>query len=164
MAERLLANASVGEIRDLIVTEAATVGPDAEIVDALRKMLDDLRTRHVYVVDERGVLIGSLRLNAVTAYLFPYTSASDVDTIPPTGRMLAAISARKVGDIMNVSPRYVRDGHLVPEVVRIMCEEGINELPVVDGERRVVGEVSFLEIVAAYLKELERSGRAGDAG
>ena len=59
-------------------------------------------------------------------------------------------------DIMNASPRFVRDDTPVAEVIRLMEEGKINELPVVDDRRQVVGEINFLEITAEYPRRRKR--------
>lgn len=153
MAERFLEHARVADVRKLIVGEAATIGPEAEIPELLEKILEDPRSRHVYVVDESGVLVGSVRLNSVIQYLFPYTTTSVSEPFPSASRLLAQLAACKVRDIMNPTPQFVDDSTRVPHAVRIMWDERINELPVVDQQKRVVGELNLLEIIAAYLEK-----------
>ena len=148
--ERLLAHMRVAEVHGSIVTTAATVAPDASIAELLEKILEDPRTRHVYVVDEAGRLLGSVRLVAVLRHLFPYTSLPDAERASPS-ELLRYLAAATAAEIMNPAPRYVTEDASMLEVVRLMVEENLGELPVVDAGRRVVGEVNFLEIVAACL-------------
>ena len=159
MAERFLANARVGDIRELVVSEASTIGPEAEIPELLEKMIEDPRSRHLYVVDESGVLRGAVRLNCLTEYLFPYTTISVSESFPSLSRLLTQFAARKVSDIMNPAPRSVDDSVLVPDAVKIMWEEKINELPVVDEKRRLIGELNLSEIIAAYLGKTGRNAQ-----
>ena len=63
--------------------------------------------------------------------------------------------ARTAADIMNPAARTVHDGVVVPDAVKIMWEEGINELPVMDEKQRVIVELNLLDIIAAYLQERE---------
>jgi len=53
---------------------------------------------------------------------------------------------------MNTKPGFVQSDTSVNETVKIMIEETVNELPVVDNEHRVIGDINFLEIIAAYIK------------
>lgn len=156
MAETLLADARVRDVRDLVVSEAPTIGPEAEIPELLGKMLENPRCRRVYVVDGSGVLVGSVRLNSVSKYLFPYETTSISPLFPSVSRLLTQFTARRVSDIMDTTPRSVDDNVLVPDAVRIMWKEKTNELPVVDEKQRVVGEINLLEVIAAYM---ERTGR-----
>ncbi len=153
VGERFLADARVADVRDLVVSEAPTIVPEAEIPELLAKMLEDPRCRHVYVVDGSGALVGSVRLDAVAKYLFPYTTMSISAFFPSVSRLLTQFTARKVSDIMDPRPRSVDDNVLVPDAVRIMWEEKTSELPVVDEKQRVVGEIDLLEVIAAYVEK-----------
>ncbi len=150
MAERKLADVRVEDMRRLIVERATTVGPDTTVRSLLGKLLEDSRTRHAYVVDEAGCLVGSVRLNAVLKHLFPLSSANDDEVWRPMG-LAAAMGSEKVRDIMNASPCSVHPEMPVLEMVKIMVAEQVSELPVVDQQNRVVGEANFLEVIAAYL-------------
>ena len=152
MAERLIGDKRVGDVHKLLVEDAAAIGPDQLLDELLAKIVEDPRTRHVYVLDRDGVLVGSVRLNTVLKHLFPLiTSAS-----PGHERLLDVLTsfeASTVRDIMNVDPAFVHEGTTVAETVKLMIGEQVNELPVVDNQHRVMGEVNFLEVINAYLKE-----------
>ncbi len=156
MAERLIGDKRVRDVAKLIVENAAVISPDAPLEELLAKIVEDPRTRHVYIVDKDGVLLGSVRLNAILRQLFPYiTSVS-----PGHERLLdvlASFEAGRVKDIMNADPSFVHEGSTVTETVDLMITEQVNELPVVDNQRRVMGEVNFLEIISAYLKAKQSS-------
>jgi len=156
MAERALADMRVSDIRKLIVENASTIGSDEPIDRLLEKIVKEPLSRHVYVVDENNVLIGSVRLNAILQHLFPLMTMVTQDHNRLTD-VFSTLFAENVTDIMNVSPVFVKDETPVLEAVRIMIEEKINELPVVDLLERVVGEVNFLEIISAFL-ELKKGG------
>jgi len=104
-------------------------------------------------VDEDNRLIGSVRMNAVVEYLFPFTAVLDrgnemmvggyVDTTPKT-----------VSKIMNPEPVAVAETTPLSDVARILMEEKINELPVIDAERHVIGQVNVYEFIMFYLNEL----------
>jgi len=149
MVARLLAGTLVGDVRRTIVTKAATIGPEAPVEELFEKILEDTRSRHVYVVDSAEVLLGSVRLEAVIKHLFPYNT-SRTDSPLGVADLLRRVAARNIRDIMHASPRFVEDGTTLLETAKIMEEEHVNELPVVDASRRVVGEVNFLEVLAEY--------------
>jgi predicted transcriptional regulator len=62
----------------------------------------------------------------------------------------------KIRDIMNEDFRYVTDDTSVSDMVQVMIGEEINELPVVDENRKVIGEVNMLEAVAYYVRLLRK--------
>ena len=76
MAERLIGDKRVGDVHKLLVEDAAAIGPDQLLDELLAKIVEDPRTRHVYVVDRDGVLVGSVRLNTVLKHLFPLIRVS----------------------------------------------------------------------------------------
>lgn len=151
MAERILGDMNVGEVHKLIVEDAATITLDKPLDELLKKIVEDPRTRHVYVVDDKNTLVGSVRLNSVLEYLFAMTSMPYREDQGLLG-FVGLIGAKYVKDIMNTKPGFVQSDTSVNETVKIMLEEKVNELPVVDKEHRVIGEINFLEIIAAYMK------------
>jgi len=65
---------NVGEVHRLIVENATTITLDKPLDELLKKIVEDPRTRHVYVIDNKNILMGSVRLNSVLEYLFAMTS------------------------------------------------------------------------------------------
>ncbi len=155
MAERSIGDMHIRDVHRLIIENAATIGAERPLSELLEKIIADPRSRHVYVVDEKGILTGSVRLHAVVKQLFPLTTATSSGEFR-TLEILATYDAKTVGDIMDESPVFVQEETTVNEAVQLMVAEGVNELPVVDTRGRVIGEVNFLEVIAAYL-EAKRS-------
>jgi len=152
MPERILEKMLVEDIMNLVASDAAVLGPDDSIQSLLGAIIKDPRTRHVYVVDASGVLIGSVRMNSVIRHLFPFTSFM-VQRRHLGQRIPVDMSPSCVGDMMNSSPSYVQKGTTLVDVAAIMIQEQVNELPVVDEAMHVVGEVNMLEVITGYLKE-----------
>jgi len=152
MPERILEKMLVEDIMNLVAADAAVLGPDDSILSLLEAIIKDPRTRHVYVVDKSGVLIGSVRMNSVIRYLFPFTSFI-VQRRHLGQRIPVDMSPSRVGDIMNSSPSCVQKGTTLVDAAAIMIQEQVNELPVVDEAMHVVGEVNMLEVITGYLKE-----------
>jgi Mg/Co/Ni transporter MgtE len=137
----------VADIRHLLVEKPAVITPEQPISRLLKCILEDPRTRHVYVVDKTGRMVGSVRLNSLIRYLFPSES---LDSVESAGEMFRVLSADCVGDIMNEDFHWVRDSTTLEELVRIMSEDQVNELPVVDEGMRPIGEINMLEVIMAW--------------
>jgi len=135
MAERFPAGARVGDVRESIVRKAATIGSQSSVPELLEKILEDPRSRHVFVVDEDGVLTGSVRLNSVIRHLFPYVTGTALGGKPWAPDLPGRPTTGSVAHIMNKNPRFVTDETSIVGTVRLMEEEQINELPVVDEKR-----------------------------
>lgn len=150
MAERILEKVYVRDIRDLIVKEPARIKPECSVDELLRKIVEDPRTRHVYVVDDKGRLVGSVRFRDVVEHLFADTVMKEKGEVFVLSYHLL-YKPETAYDLMNSDPHYVREDTLLGEVIRIMIAEKINELPVVDSNKCVIGEINMLEIIAGYL-------------
>ena len=151
MPEKILGNLRVKDISNLIVRNPTTVRGDCSLDELLVKILEDKRTRHAYVVDEKGRLLGSIRLSNLVARLFPYGTIADRgDAIILNFRPL--FDANTVEEFMNEDPRSVDEETPITEVATIMAGEKMSELPVVDDKKHVIGEVNILEIVTGYLR------------
>jgi CBS-domain-containing membrane protein len=57
-----------------------------------------------------------------------------------------------VREIMNKKPRSVQADTGLHELARVLLEEKITELPVVDEANRLIGQVNMYEIIKAYLQ------------
>lgn len=140
----------VGDVWELVVENPTTIEPDASFAQLLETMVKDVRTRHVYVVDGERRLLGVVRMTAVTELLFPLQALGARMSEPQLFRMVK-FGGRTVGDVMNKEPRTVRNDTRLQDMARVLMEEGITELPVVDGKQRLVGQVNMYEIIKAYL-------------
>lgn len=157
MREEMLSNVTVENISSLIVQKPALVLPETSIETMLRNVVEDTRSRHAYVVDADNRLIGSVQFNNIIQYLFPSTILLELDDSPKISSFMEYSDATHVHQIMNTRPRYVQKSTPLSAMVRIMIEEKINELPVVDDQMHVIGEVNVLEIIAFALQDIPQS-------
>ena len=72
--------------------------------------------------------------------------------IPQVGTFLEFSTAKTASDIMNANPSYVFEDSALGDLVRLMIDEAINEIPVLNRDKKVVGEANILEIITHYLK------------
>ena len=153
MPEEKLSKVKVKDIMHLIVKKSATISKDSSLDQLLSKILEDTTSRHVFVVNEGNKLIGSVKLNNTIKYLFPAISLQENTDVFEIGSYMEYSNAQKVEDIMNTVCSYTFDDTMISDVIRIMIREKTNELPVVDKEFRVIGEINVLEIIMYYLKQ-----------
>jgi len=157
MPEEKLGNKKVKDISSLIVKNAATLNKDASMDELLEKIIEDTRSRHVYIVDENSNLLGSVRLNNVVEYLFPNTTLLETSNNMFVMKFLSYSSAKLVEDIMINSPSFVYEETSLSEMVQIMIREKVNELPVIDQNRKIIGEVNILEVISYYTKFIKKA-------
>jgi len=89
----------------------------------------------------------------IVEYLFPFETMVEHGTEMSIGQ-LANFEAETVKDIMNESPSFVKKSAFLGDMAGILLQEKINELPVVDDDMRVVGQINIYEVIMSYLKEI----------
>ncbi|HUU07425.1 MAG TPA: CBS domain-containing protein [Thermoplasmata archaeon] len=132
------------------VAEAATVLETATLRQAVEAMVKDSETRKVYVVDEEHKLVGTITLETLmrhTGYLLGVRKTGMTSFL----RMLGEISDDKVTEVMN-KPVKVSSNELLVNVTKLMVENHLNDLPVVDDTGRLVAELNGLDILKSGMK------------
>ena len=152
MPEKKLSKVTVKSIMNYIIKNPTVVKANEKIENVLKKIIEDPRSRHAYIVDDDGKLIGSLRINNIIAYMFPSTVFIDEYGSIPVSSFVDYSNAKYVKDIMNTGPSYLFQETTLQEMVQIMLTEKINELPVVDKNLKIVGEANVMELITYYLK------------
>lgn len=71
MEDVSLAELRVRDIRHLFVDEPSRVEPAVPLREVMEKMIADLRTRGVYVADDKRRVIGAISMYSIVEYLFP---------------------------------------------------------------------------------------------
>lgn len=151
LREELLGKLVVSDIRHLLVKYPTTIRSDCTMGELLDKISERSSTQHVYVVDEQKCLVGTLQMNTVVEYLFPFSAV-----INNPNQINAGITNHLLAsDIMNCEPRYVQEDTLLFEMAVFLMEDRIDELPVVNDEHHIIGQVNVYEVIAAYLNELK---------
>jgi CBS-domain-containing membrane protein len=141
----------VRDVWELVVDNPSTIGPDASIPDLLEETVRDIRTRHVYVVDEQRHLLGVVRMFTVTELLFPVQAL----VAEISGSHLfrhVNVGGRTVREIMKKNPRSVRADTSMYDLARVLLDEKLTELPVIDEANVLIGQVNMYEIIKAYLQ------------
>lgn len=156
--ELLLGKKTVREVKDLLVENPTVVRPDDDLDSVCASVVSDPKTRHVYVVDDNNKLLGAIRMNTMVEYLFPYTTLVEQGARILKGKAVSP-DASHASDVMETKLIYVKESTTLSEVARIFMRERINELPVVNDEMIIVGQVNFYEIIMGYLKDKKGSNQ-----
>jgi len=156
MPRDIVQSIKVKEVFDLIECHALTITLEESILDLLNKITSDKWTRHVYVVDKDSHLVGAVRFNDIISYICPDTNIpSDNDlNFGDTSfiNYFKFSDAHYVKDIMNEAPVSVKMETSLKDVLGIMQEEKINELPIVDSDNHVIGEVNLMEVISKFIE------------
>ncbi len=138
----------VGSIRNLITREASIVHEDDELLKVAEEIVRDPKTRTVYVVNSEGKLVGLIPVLELVQYLY-------YDSIPMEYIMyrfpLTLSREPRAKDIM-LPPVYVKDDESLQSALVKMFKNNLKELPVVDDDMRVVGDLNILELIVVWVE------------
>jgi len=123
---------------DIMTPAPRTIGINDSIGEAY-ELLRELDVRHVPVINDDGDLVGIL-------------SDRDLAGRPPAS--LPSSTAR-VADVMSGAVVSVDPQADVREVIERLLENRIGAIPVVDGESKVVGIVSYVDVLRSFDRAVE---------
>lgn len=113
-------------VRELMTPAPITIEPDAPVVEALDRMVDE-GIRHLPVIDSRGLLVGVVSIDDLAAAL---PIAVSLHKHPDEADRIATFPTR-VGDTMTFGPDTIAPDAPADEAARRMGLKGIGCLPVV---------------------------------
>lgn len=141
-------------IKDLMTTNVLTVRVTTQLKDAAR-LLAEHRISGLPVVDDDGRVLGVLSEGDI---LYKETGMKDRPGFferllsgPATGFELK-LAARTVGEAMSAPAVTIGPTRPVTVAATTMIDEGVNRLPVVDDEGRLVGIVTRADLVRAFVR------------
>ncbi len=142
-------NIKVKKARDLLTHRPSIISEDAPIQEVVKAIIDDPKHRALYVVDKNSNLIGIVDLRRVTRYIFPHLFEEDL-----IGRgIIDLVSSETAKDLIPHSPTYVTDDNDDLETAfRKMMENRLEEIPVVDKDMKVIGDLNLLELFQVWMK------------
>ena len=135
------------KVHELMIDKSVTVSEDEEIFEVANKVTKDCETLLVCVVDKENKLIGMitpkelLKAAEVSEYgnvRHPFFSGREA---------LHLLSSDHARDIMS-APVSVKPDDEVQMAIDLMLRNNLNEIPVVDKDSRVIGEVNFMDIIS----------------
>jgi len=133
-------------IRHMMRDRLAVVGPDVPFATMFRAYRD-MDSRLVYVTDPDRKLLGVVSSYDILRVMLPfYLDSNLVKALPDDSSVIrqafAACKDTPVSDIMPRNVASVGPDDTFLEAEALIAERGINVLPVVDDEGRLVGEVT----------------------
>ena len=134
-------------VKGVMTLHPAAVGPEDSLEDAARIMVEG-GFRHVPVLDADDRLVGMLSERDVRARL-----GVEVERFPAASRDALG---EDVEAVMSRDPITVGPDAPLRDVVGILAGEKVGALPVVDEEERLLGIISYLDL----LSYLHREGAA----
>ncbi|HII40231.1 MAG TPA: CBS domain-containing protein [Thermoplasmata archaeon] len=138
--ERFETATAIGDVFDVIVTQAETVPEEGTLRDAVDAVLRSSTTRKAYVVDGDGKLKGVIGIETLMR-LVAYRAGERPAGVISFFRFVRDMQSEGVRGFMDRSKPVTRETKIV-DLVRMVVDEHLNDFPVVDPDGRLTGEVN----------------------
>lgn len=147
MFERVADELSFRYVRDayrLVVTEPIVVTKTMGLYEVVDRVLADPRTRSAYVVDEKRRLVGMIGLTQMLAAIQGSLSLFDKGRTQPRNKRVPLPFS--VEEYM-IKPVTVSEDDRLLNALEKMMKNGLEDLPVVDENGALIGELNGFEIL-----------------
>lgn len=138
-------------VGELMKTECTTVPEDAAIYEAVKKIAAREKGKIAYVIDKEGKLKGLLNPRDILQALELRKFGVIRERYFVGPEMLHFLMAKYAKDIMS-APISAHVNEKIEEAINTMLDHGFYELPVVDKEMKVIGEISYFDILLDALE------------
>jgi acetoin utilization protein AcuB len=129
-------------VADRMTRSVAVIRADALVHEAV-EVMRTRKVRHLPVLDREGRLIGIVTDRDLRQVIF------DPSIQERAGSLAETLGALRVRDVMTWGVITVRPGTGIREAARLMREQRIGALPVVEGDR-VVGILTETDVLKAF--------------
>ena len=153
-SEKKLIDTLVGDVYDLVVEEPSRIKKDGQIKDVIEMMLQNPVSRKVYVVDDDGKLVGMVNTETVLRLIGYRVGVWELGVMS-FYRFMRDMFKEEVSTLFSPTRSVTRETKLT-EALSIMVQDHVNDLPVVDPDGILIGELVSLEM---FLKGKDLFGR-----
>jgi len=143
------------KVREIMTRDLTAVERDVPVRELIF-VLDNAEMPNVPVVDDEGVLIGfisekDLIRAALPGYFEMLHSASFIPDMNQLARKLAEIADEPLAKYMRTEVLSVTEEDDDLRAADLIIRKGVKNLPVVDGEGRLVGRVRRIDLLRHFL-------------
>ncbi len=132
---------------ELMTENPRTLRMDETLGDAVQAM-QSMEVRHLPVVDEQGDLVGIVSDRDLGRYMLQFEEGREAQ------EAILARSRTSVASIMSTDVASVDEDAELEEIVEAMLDHHVGAIPVVDGEGKVAGIVSYVDVLRAIQQGL----------
>lgn len=131
--------------------ELPVIHEKAEVKEIVEKMIKFGHSRILYVVDDGERLLGTISLGTLVRHVF---SMSHEPRIPPR-RLMTAITMENAGHMMQKHPVVAKMGEEIRIALERMIQANVKEIAIIDDERRIIGDLTMLDLLEFLLTDKE---------
>jgi len=149
----------VRDAEKLISAEPILVREEVSIYETVERMIDTRHARCAYVVDEQGQLLGIVTLKALVEHIFAHHYfGEDLNG----GTMLEIVHSENALQLASPQPVYVTESESLAKAVEKMLNNDLEQIPVIDGEGGVIGDINLLDLLSVWMeRSAESRGEGG---
>lgn len=145
MMERAL---TVGDVYQLITTEAKTIDENAPKEEAIKVMLSGASsTNSVYVINSTGKLRGVITVDDIIDSIAVRIGYIPKDLSIKTARKLFVLSPFGNASDMMRTPVHVTKESDLQTALKKMADNNLTDLPVIDADGKLIGDLNAFEIL-----------------
>ncbi|MBW2123746.1 MAG: CBS domain-containing protein [Deltaproteobacteria bacterium] len=131
--------------------EVPVLSQGSSLEEAIHMMARFPHSRLLYVVDGKGRLTGTVSLATLVRHVF---FRSHEPQIHPRF-LINAIVTEAVVDIMERHPISATGEEDVEAVLKRMIEKNVNEIAALDTEKRLIGDITMIDLLAFLIARRE---------
>lgn len=134
----------VSDVYDLVIKEPATVRTGSKIREVFDEYLKNPVSRKVYVVDEQGKLMGAVTTETLLRLLGYRVGIREFAGLSLWKMMRDLLKEGVDGVFIRVPTVKATDK--VTKALQVMLDNHLNDIPVVDPDGKLIGELNSLEL------------------
>ncbi|HHN65873.1 MAG TPA: CBS domain-containing protein [Nitrospirae bacterium] len=125
------------------------VGEDADIITLVGEFIRNPTLHHLCVIDKDRRLLGLINRKRLFKSLFLHHLSPDTRL----SKIIGLLTAERSSDLMVTHLITCTEDDSIHDVIREMIEHKIREVPVLDGQERVLGFITIPMIMREWLEE-----------
>lgn len=147
----MVKNVQIKDARMLVTLIPVFVHKTASADEIAKILITNPQIRSTYVVDNKLKLVGKITLKKLIKHEFKEYLPHKIVAFTE----LEFIGKKKAEDLMT-PPVYVKDDDTLKSAFEKMCENDLDELPVIDENHQLIGNLGLLELLTILVEKKEQ--------
>ena len=151
MVNNVVEEIKIKDMRMLVTSYSGFVDKQASLDDIAKMLIANPSLKSVYVVDDKLKLVGRVTLKNLIKHEF-------VDLLPSSFEYFDALEfiGNKTAEEIMTAPFYVKDDDALKTAFVKMYENDLEELPVVDENLHLIGNIDLIELLTILIEKKEQ--------
>ena len=149
--KKIVDEVKIKDMRMLVTPFPTFVEKKASADDIAKTLIAHPNLKSVYVVDDKLKLVGRVTLKRLMKHEF-------MNLIPSSFEYFDALEfiGNKSAEEIMTAPIYVKDDDTLKTAFVKMYENDLEELPVVDDDLHLIGNIDLIELLTIFIEKKEQ--------